>query len=416
MARPAWLVVARREFIERVRTGWFIFATLIGPVFMIGVMVLPVYLAMQTATKGFEFAVVDRSGRDVGKVLAAITPELEGPMTRVELVPPATPEADLRARIERGEIDGYLILPEDVMTGGGAIYVGENASAVRLDDRLEALATRAVQQIRARDIGLAGDKLERLVARVDVATRQPAGASGAASFFVGYALMFILYIAILLYALNVMRSVIQEKTSRVLEIMVSAVKPRELMLGKVLGVGGVGLLQQLIWAVLAVLLFRYRGAVLGLFGLPGAAMSVPPVAIGDLAVAILYFVIGFFFYASLYAAIGAMVNSEQEAQQAQTPLIILLIIPVMCVQMVAGDPRGGAAQILTLIPFSSAILMPMRWTLGGATAGELALSLAILVASTAGVIWLAARIYRVGILMYGKRPGPRELWRWIRYG
>ena len=125
--------------------------------------------------------------------------------------------------------------------------------------------------------------------------------------------------------------------------------------------------------------------------------------------------IGFFFYASLYAAIGAMVNSEQEAQQAQTPVILMLMVPMICVQLVANDPRGGSAQLLTLLPFSAPILMPMRYLLGGATGGEVAVSLLILALSTWVVAVLSARIYRVGILLYGKRPSLRELGRWIRY-
>jgi ABC-2 type transport system permease protein len=134
-----------------------------------------------------------------------------------------------------------------------------------------------------------------------------------------------------------------------------------------------------------------------------------------MAIVLAYFVAGYFFYASLYAAIGAMVNSDQEAQQAQTPVVLLLIVPVLCVQLVASDPRGGAAEVLTLIPFSSPVLMPMRYLLGGATGLDVLLSLGVLVLSTAAALMLAARIYRIGILMYGKRPSLRELARWLRY-
>ena len=144
-------------------------------------------------------------------------------------------------------------------------------------------------------------------------------------------------------------------------------------------------------------------------------MSLPPIGAGDLAVVLLYFALGYFFYAALYAAIGAMVSSEQEAQQAQTPVVMLLIIPVVCVQLVTNDPRGGIAQVLTLIPFSSPVLMPMRYLLGGATPMDLVMSLGILALSLVGAVALAGRIYRVGILMYGKRPTLRELGRWLRY-
>ncbi len=134
-----------------------------------------------------------------------------------------------------------------------------------------------------------------------------------------------------------------------------------------------------------------------------------------MAVILVYFALGYFLYAALYAAIGAMVNSDQDAQQAQTPVVMLLILPVVCVQLVAGNPRGPIAQVLTLIPFSSPILMPMRYLLKGTTPLELALSMAILLVTLLAAVWVAGRIYRIGILMYGKRPSLRELGRWIRY-
>jgi ABC-2 type transport system permease protein len=176
------------------------------------------------------------------------------------------------------------------------------------------------------------------------------------------------------------------------------------------------LFQLSIWVAFGAALIWQRGAVLGAFGVDDAGgVDIPALSGVAVIVVLLYFVLGYFFYASLYAAVGAMVNSDQEAQQAQTPIVILLIIPVVFVQLVADDPRGGAAEVLTLIPFASPILMPMRFLLGGAGFGDLALSLAILIASMGLAIWVAARIYRVGILMYGKRPSLKELARWIRY-
>jgi ABC-2 type transport system permease protein len=167
---------------------------------------------------------------------------------------------------------------------------------------------------------------------------------------------------------------------------------------------------------MAYLTIEYREQVLGVFGVEGTGgFSIPALELGEILVALAYFLLGYFFYAALYAAVGAMVSTEQEAQQAQTPVVLLLIIPMACMQLVANDPRGGTAELMTMLPFSSPILMPMRFLLGGASLAQLLLSLAILVASTAIVVVLAARIYRVGILMYGKRPTLRELARWLRY-
>jgi ABC-2 type transport system permease protein len=415
---PPWMVIARREFLERVRTGWFIVVTLLGPVFMVGLIVVPTHLAVESVKKGFEFDIVDRTGRRVGEEIRALVIAAPRLPTTVHLAQPTTDLDELLRRVDAGEIDGYLLLPEDLFGGGSAVYRGENASAIGIGDEIDRLVNRAVREIRARDLRLDKADLETLLAEVSVRTVQREGTSGQSSFFTGYAVMLILYMSILLYAVNVMRSVVLEKTNRVVEIVVSAVRPRALMFGKILGVGGVGVFQLALWAVIAMILFHYRAGVMGLFGIPRAAsvaFALPPVVVGDVLVALTYFVLGFFFYASLYAAIGAMVNSDQEAQQAQTPIVLLLIIPAACVQVVAGDPRGTAAELFTLLPFSSAILMPMRWVMGGATAVDLALSLCILVVSTAAVVWLAGRIYRVGILMYGKRPSLRELARWVRY-
>jgi len=418
---PPWLVVARREFTERVRTKWFVAVTLLGPIGMIALVVLPVWLGSKQAEEEIHVQVVDDSGRDMaGKLQAAATLlHVEWKFDDVTSQHPDLPE--LRARLRSGKIDGILLVPTDYMVSGKVTYRGVNASSTMIGRTLQGVIDYSLRFERLHEAGVGAMDSAEILKPADIQMLQDMGEaaaqSGSGTFIVGYAVMFILYMAVLLYAVNVLRSVIQEKTSRVVEIMVSAVKPRALMLGKILGVGSVGLLQLGIWATIALLLIRFRGAVLGLFGFAGAgAVSVPSVTAPAMALVLIYFLLGYFFYASLYAAIGAMTNSEQEAQQAQTPVVLLLIIPVVCVELVASNPRGGVAELLTLIPFSSPVLMPMRYLLGGAGPGDVLLSLGILIVATSGAVWLAARIYRVGILMYGKRPGLRELARWVRHG
>jgi ABC-2 type transport system permease protein len=159
----------------------------------------------------------------------------------------------------------------------------------------------------------------------------------------------------------------------------------------------------------------YRDQILGAFGATGAGPALPSIAFGEVAIVIVYFILGFFFYASMYAAVGAMVSSEQDTQQVQMPVTMLLVVGVLCLQMVSNDPRGSTTAIMTMVPFWSSMLMPMRYVLGGATLGEVAISLLILVVSTIVIARLAAKIYRVGVLMYGKRPSVQELIRWLRY-
>jgi ABC-2 type transport system permease protein len=359
--------------------------------------------------------IVDRSGR----LGPALRDALVAEKWRAELVAPDTDEKELLGRIRDDRIDGFLIVPAEAPSGGGFVYKGDNASADHIMRSLNRVIYGAVLTARGDQLQVPADKVAALLAPVDFTTRhttgEDEGSSGLASFIVGYIVMFILYMAIVLYGANVLRSVVQEKTNRVVEIMVAAAKPRALMLGKILGVGGVGLIQVTVWAVMGVLTINQRGALLGMFGVDAGGWSVPPMELVDVAVILTYFVLGYFFYAAIFAAIGAMVSSEQEAQQAQTPVMLILVIPMLCVQLVANDPRGAIAEVLTQIPFSSAVLMPMRWSLGGASTTSVLVSIAILAASTYLVAMLAARIYRVGILMYGKRPSLRELARWLRY-
>jgi ABC-2 type transport system permease protein len=412
--RPDWLVIARREFLERVRTVWFAVVTALGPVGMIAMIVIPVLLAR--VNNAATVQVIDHD-HHVG---AGLVLDLASLGWKVEVVPESTDEATLLGRIRTGAINGFLTIPADAVTGSGAVvYQGDNATNQMVQLKLWLLTQKAIQNARGAAAGVDPERLARILAPVAIETRhttgEVSGASAGAVFILGYAVMIILYMAIILYAVNVLRSVVQEKTSRVVEIMVAAAKPQALMLGKIIGVGAVGLVQIAVWMVMAILTITYRTQILGLFGVSGGGFTLPPLAWIDAVIIILYFLLGYFFYAALYAAIGAMVSSEQEAQQAQVPVTLLLIVPMVCMQVVANDPRGGASEALTLIPFSAPILMPMRWLLGGSSLPDAALSLGILAISTYLVTRLAAKIYRVGILMYGKRPSLRELARWLKY-
>ncbi len=423
---PDWLVIARREFLERVRTWWFVAVTLLGPVVMIGLIVVPAVLAAKSAGDSVHVVIVDHDPGAAGqpKVGELLRDLLVARRWQAELAPTDTTEAALLERIRSEDIDGFLVLPADTAelgAGTGVVYQGDNATNQTVVIGLHsAVATSVLQARFGRHYKIPTTELIAALATPAFEPRHTTGeaasASGTAVFVVGYAVMIVLYMAIVLYAVNVMRSVVMEKTNRVVEIMVAAAKPRALMFGKILGVGAAGLLQIAAWAAMAFVTVTFRGEILGLVGVSGAGgWSLPPLGLDAVAVILAYFLLGYFFYAALYAAIGAMVSSEQEAQQAQTPVILLLIVPMMCMQLVANDPRGGGAQLLTTLPFSSPILMPMRYLLDGASGAQVALSLAILTASTWIVAWLASRIYRVGILLYGKRPSLRELARWIRY-
>lgn len=410
-----WTVIARREFLERVRTKWFAIVTLLGPLGLVGIVVIPAYLGKRSAEKQVTVQVVDETDRRIGDQIAAAAEALDSTYKFVP-VDREISDGELWRRVEAEEIDGFLRIPADIVVGGDALYRGDNAASFSARAELTKLVNFAVVGLRAQDAGLDRENVLAILRPVRVSMEGAAGASGAGLFVAGYVVMFLLYMAILLYAMNVMRGVIQEKTSRVVEIIISAARPRALMLGKIIGVGSVGLAQLTLWSALALVLINYRGPILGAFGIEGASsLTLPDLGLLDFAVVLAYFLLGFFLYAAVYAAIGALVSSEQEASQLQMPVVLLLIIPVMSVGALTDDPNGAIASALTQFPFSSPVLMPMRYLLDGATGIEVAVSLAILCATIAGTVWMAAKIYRLGILLTGKRPGFREICRWLRY-
>jgi ABC-2 type transport system permease protein len=427
-------VIARRELLERMRSKWFVIGTLLGPIVMLAVILVPALLGAR-AEKVVQVAIIHRAAEPAAAdkpVAAAPAPPLDREALDRELLAGFTlvgwqaqtvadpGDVALLAQVKARKINGFLVIPDDVLAAGRVTYQGDNGTNAPAMARLEGVVRAVVQHRRGIAAGITDEQVTRMLAPVAIVTRhttgEAAGSSGLATFIVGYVVMFILYLAIILYGSNVMRSVVQEKTSRVVELMVAAVKPRALMAGKVVGVGAVGMIQLSVWLGMAFLSVKYRDSLLGIFGISGSGgISVPPLSLDQVAVILGYFVLGYFLYASIYAAVGAMVSTEQEAQQAQMPVMMLVIVAVSCVQLVANDPRGGTAVALTTIPFFSPMLMPMRYLLGGATGGDVAISMAVLAVTMVGVVVLAGRIYRVGILMYGKRPSARELWRWLQH-
>ncbi len=408
------MVIAKRELMERIKSKWFVVMTVLGPLGMIAMILIPALIAGQGAA-GNKVEIVDASG--------VIAKPLEAAFQAVEwkpaVVAPETTDATELARIHKKEINAFIRIPADVLDGGAIVYQGDNGSSQSVVITLHELVRNVVQAARGVRAKIDPTQLAAVLGPVNVGTLhttgEATGTSGMGSFLLAYALALILYIAITLYGVGVMRSIITEKTSRVMELMVAAVKPQALMAGKILGVGAAGLLQLTVWLGMGAITLAYRDQLLGLFGASGGGAALPDLGGPEVILVIAYFVLGFFFYASLYAAAGALVSSEQESQQVQMPITLIMIVGLMCLNLVSNDPRGGASAAMTMVPFWSPMLMPMRYVLGGASLGQVGLSLGILAASTYLVVRLAAKIYRVGILLYGKRPSARELLRWLRY-
>lgn len=420
--RKAWAVI-RREFLERVRTKWFLISTILGPVFMIALIVLPSLLAARSG-RASDVVVLDEGSGALADRLA--TQLGRGNRFRARVVPTtagrrAAAVDSLTAEVQARRLDGFLAVSGATLEAGIVEYRGRNVASIRDMALLEDGVRQALLVERLTRRGIDPALVQEAQARIDLRTsrvtrRGATGETGAATFALAYVVGFVLYMAIILYSVNVMRSVLEEKQTRIVEVLVSSMRPFQLMLGKVIGVGSVGLLQFGIWAAAAYAMFHYRGALFSLFGASAAAGRVqfPAVGAAMLLISIGYFLFGYLLYSAMFAVVGASVNTDSEAQQAQLPVMMLLIASIIMFPAILNEPGGRLSVSMSLIPFSAPIIMPIRFAAAEVPARELAASFAILAATTVVVVWLSARIYRVGILMYGKRPNLRELVRWAR--
>lgn len=413
-----WAVV-RREFVERVRSKWFWVSAILGPVFFAAVFFLPVLFASSGGTK--RIAVVDATTSAFGARVAGALGS--GRIFRVARVPAGDRVIDsLTQEVGAKRLDGFLILTDAVVETGAAEYRASNVSSFRDIGELQGVLTRLAVAVRLEREGVNPAVVGRAQLRINLETKKISGAkttgeSSAQSFSLAYFMATILYIAIILYGVNVMSSVLEEKTSRIVEVLVSSLRPFQLLLGKVVGVGAVSVFQFLIWAISAKLLLSQRAALIG--RMPemdrgGQVFQMPHVSAATGGIFLAYFLGGFFLYSAMFAAVGAMSSNEQEARQAQFPVVFLLMISFFGMFAMLNDPGSTFAVTLSLIPFTAPIAVPVRWAAGSLRATELAASLGLLVLGVLVVTWIAARIYRVGILMTGKRPNLKELVRWVR--
>jgi ABC-2 type transport system permease protein len=316
---------------------------------------------------------------------------------------------------EKASEKAYLILSPAVLDNVEPEYHAKNLSdfSIRF---LEESVSAAISERRLVRAGFDANKIARYTKSVDLKVFK-IGSSGESKegavrqdFMVAFALLLFLYMSVLFYGLFVMRGVIEEKQSRIVEIVISSVKPTQMMLGKIVGIGMVGLTQIGIWALTT--------AGLSLFGatmFPSQAAKIPSIPMSMLVYFVLFFVLGFFLYATLYAMVGSMVSSEEDAQQMQFPVTMLIVVPMMIFGLVMSNPNSTSSIVLSMVPFFAPALMMLRIAVINPPVWQVILSMVIMVATILGFVWVAAKIYRVGILMYGKRPSIAELGRWLRH-
>ena len=413
-----WAII-RREFVERVRTKWFWVSAILGPVLFAGIIVFQIMQSVGGALR--DIAIVDTGslgyGAQIAEALGASRTLRANP---VKLSPGVLDS--LTGLVESKHINGFLIVSDSLPTEGRAEYRASNLSLQTIEE-LQRTLNRVVVKARLQSKGVnppVVDWAQALRVNLDqkkIAHGRTTTESAGESFVLAYVMAILLFMAILLYGVNVMSSVLEEKTTRIIEVLVSSLRPFQLMLGKVIGAGAVSFFQFVIWGVSARLLISLRVPIARVLGADAASaqtMTLPHIPSATLAVFMAFFLGGFLLYSSMFAAVGAMSSNEQEARQAQQPVTYLLMISYLSIIGLTNDPSSTFARTLSVVPFTSPIATPVRWTSGSMGAGELVLSLAMLVVGILGVTWIAARIYRVGILMTGKRPTMKELVRWVR--
>jgi ABC-2 type transport system permease protein len=409
-------LIARREYLERIRTKGFLIATILIPLLMGGGIAISIVIAQHTKSNS-HIVVVSPDlalATDLEHQLDKDTDN--GMLINVISPPSANTQPALDRELKAKDIDAYLwVTPASAQgttpaTKPQIIYKQGSSADLATRNTVRDALDKVLTRERLVRQGMSTADVETLMTPVEMNASATEQDNTGASFAGAYVLFFLMYMVIMLYGMNVARSIIEEKTSRVFEVMLATIRPSEMMAGKVIGVGSVGLTQVSIWMIAAVLLTATP--LMAHFLGSGARISLSAAQIGFF---IVYFLLGYLLYSSIAAALGAMTNSEQELQQLNMFLVMPLAACMVMLQLVLNAPSSVTSRIISLIPPFTPLLMYMRISVSPVPWYEIAASIVLMSITIIGTLWFASRIYRVGILMYGKRPTLREITRWLKY-
>lgn len=415
--------VVKREYLERVKKKSFLIGTILGPALMAVLIFAPMLFMKYTPETQTRIAVIDMTDMDIfGRLREALTDTLADGTPKYELRKVdleggdiAQTKTSLNYEIESDALDGYIILPEDVIEKSEANFYGKRLGNIKTMERFESALDNTIIGIRLEVEGLDDASVEKLVKglKIDVIQikegEEKTGKGFDSMFMSSFMFVMMLYMTILMWGIAVQRSIIEEKNNRVIEVMLSSLRPIDMLLGKILGVGAVGMTQYLIWAVFGVVLALYGMSMGGPVAEVAASLS-----IGTMAFFVAYYLLGFLFYATLFAGIGSVCNTDQEAQQLQQPIVLCLVFTIMVPMMIIQNPDSMFATVISLIPFFTPIVMFMRINILTPPVWQIVLSFLIMIGSIYAAALLSAKIFRIGILMYGKRPDLREMIKWMR--
>ncbi|OYQ38122.1 ABC transporter permease [Flavobacterium cyanobacteriorum] len=426
-------LIIKREFNAKVRNKSFIVMTFLSPLLFVAMGVIIGYLASLNNSDLVKVAIHDK-----GSLLKA---DLKNDDHRKFIDLSAMPLDAAKKTASEEEYEGIIYVPQvDSLSklSTDVEFISNESPSLELVEDIESVINDKVTKSNLKTLGFDYDKIEKAKADAKVhlskfsgeeTVKEAAYIKMAVGGLAGYFIMMF----VIIYGNLVMRSVIEEKTNRIIEIIVSSVKPFRLMMGKIIGTSLAGILQFAIWALLGTVLIVVLSTLLDVqMGGAAGAVQAAPAASDNVATVLLvellklplltivlsfvvYFIGGFFLYSSFYAAIGAAVDSETDSQQFLLPIILPLMLAVYVgFFTVINDPHGTVATVFSMIPLTSPIVMLMRIPFG-VPLWQLVLSISLLFATFFGVVWFAAKIYRIGILMYGKKPTYKEIFKWLKY-
>jgi ABC-2 type transport system permease protein len=426
-------IIAKREYLERVRSRAFVIMTFFIPLLMFGVTVLPSMLMLRGSSETKRMVVVAADRETAEMIRSRIEQQQEkdkgadntdNAPVRKRGLPPSrftvevstdasdAQRAALTKKVNNKELDGFLWATPAAIAAHKLSFVTRDTSSFIENGILGQTVSDALRRHALKSKGLKEDDIEAALKPVEVETESPIGKDAPnpqVMMIATMVMVMIMYMTVLLYGVGVMRSILEEKTSRIMEVMLSTATSKEMMAGKILGVGGVGLTQVGIWAGTTIVFSA--SSLVAIRGLLKNVIS--PSLLIYFGV---FFLLGYILYSTLCAAVGSMVNSEQEAQQMQFLVMMPMILAVVFIFNIFQHPNSGIAVFGSLFPFTSPLVMFGRVAMQPDVPWwHIALSITLLVGTIYAMVLLCGRIYRVGILMYGKKPNLPEILKWIKY-
>jgi ABC-2 type transport system permease protein len=426
------LLIARREYRERIHTRGFLITTIMIPLIMVGFIFGSVFLGSK-APSDVQIAVVssdtqlaldlqtelerrqqqqDESAAQTQEHSASPSQQKKQPRIFVDSMDPGSgTRAELDSDLKSGDLDGYLWITPAAAPGDRPTFVftpRSNAQSSIKNTLADALRQVLIREQLAHR-GVVAAEVDTMLQPVTIVAARGVQHEEHESAEISVSvLFFVMYLVIMLYGMNVARSIIDEKTSRIFEVLLATIRPEAMMAGKIIGVGSVGLTQVGIW-----LSALFAASSIGIH-LGGDTVHISLTG-PQVIFFFIYFILGFAFYSSIAAALGAMTNSEQELQQLNMFLLLPLLACFLMLGTLLTTPDSTLARVLALVPPFTPLLMYFRVSLGHPAAWEVILSIVLTSASILGIVWVTSRIYRIGVLMYGKRPTLPEILRWLKY-